>query len=357
MPHRIFAGDPAWIAPLDRLERRRISSRHNPFFATSEAALFVATRDGEPVGRISAQVNSRYLARHNNDVGHFGFYETIDDEAVSAILLDTAAEWLRSRGMLRMEGPFNLSINEECGLLVDGFETRPTVMMPHSARWQAPLIQQAGFAAVMDLHAFRFDTDRPPRIVAWLSEAARHDSAVSIRSFSKRDLDADWATMIEIFNDAWYDNWGFVPFSPDDIRYLFGELRPFFRDHYGKFVCLDGRPVGFALAAPNINEIIAGFGGRLFPLNWAKLVYALGFEKFRSGRLPLLGLRREFQGQLRGAGMFAALMKSAIEDVSRYRLDWMEFSWVLASNRPLVTFLRSTTGEPAKNYRIFGREL
>ncbi len=342
-----------YVPPLRHDERRRLSRTRNPFFRQAQAEFFLAWRDGRPVGRISAQVNARYLARHGDARGHFGFFDSVDDRQVADALLDAAAGWLRARGMRGMVGPFNLSINEECGLLVEGFDTAPAVMMPYSAPWQGRLAE-GRLAPEMDLHAYRMSPRNIPPLIRWLADAALADPAVTIRCFDTRRFDDELALMVDIFNDAWRDNWGFVPFEVADLRFLFGELKPFFRPHYGKFVCVDGVPVGFAIGVPNINEIIADFDGRLLPLNWLKLILALGLERFRSGRLPLLGLRKPFQGTTRGAALFAALVKVSVDDVAAYRLDWIEFSWILASNKPLITFLDAHFGPPSQIYRLYG---
>jgi len=355
LPQVVLPSGSAYVPPLRLTERTRLSRTRNPFFKHSEAEFFIAFRNGQPVGRISAQVNSRHLARHKDGQGQFGFFESIDDQSVANALLNHAARWLRERGMRGMTGPFNLSINEECGVLVQGFDNAPTVMMPYSAPWQGKLAEAAGLAPVMDLHAYRMSTQTIPPVIRWLADSAFADSAISIRSFDKRNFDAELAILVDIFNDSWYDNWGFIPFEVSDLHFLFGDLKLFLRSHYGKFVCIDGVPVGFAFAVPNINEIISNYNGRLLPLNWIKLVIALGLERFRTGRLPLLGLRKEYQGSSRGAALFAALVKVSIEDIRAYRLDWIEFSWILASNRPLITFLNAHFGLPSQIYRLYGR--
>lgn len=355
VPRLTLPTDAPYVAPLRYTERRRFSRRHNPFFSRSQAEFFLAWRGGRPVGRISAQVNAPYLAHHTDGRGQFGFIDTVDEQEVVDALLNCAATWLRERGIRGMVGPFNLSINEECGLLLEGFETAPAIMMPYSAPWQGRLVETAGLVPEMDLHAYRMSTRNIPPMFEWLADLAHVDQAITIRNFDTRHFDEELALLADIFNDAWSDNWGFVPFEVADLRFLFGELKPFFRSHYGKFVYVDGAAAGFALAVPNVNEIIADFDGRLLPFNWIKLTARLGLERFRSGRLPLLGLRKPFQGTLRGTTIFAAMMKASIEDFRAYRLDWAEFSWILASNKPLITFLNAHLGPPSQIYRLYGR--
>lgn len=356
VPRLTLPREAPYTPPLRHAERRRLSRAHNPFFARSQAELFLAWRDCQPVGRISAQVNERYLARHADGRGHFGFFDSINDQEVAKALIEAAAGWLRARGMRGMSGPFNLSINEECGLLVEGFETAPAVMMPYSAPWQGGLAQASGLAPEMDLHAYRMSPQKIPPLIRWLADTALTDSTVTIRQFDTRRFDDELALLVDIFNDAWSDNWGFVPFEVDDLRFSFGELKPFFRSKYGRFIYVDGAAAGFGLSVPNINEIIAGFDGRLLPFNWLKLIVGLGFEHFRSGRLPLLGLRKRFQGTPRAASLFAALVKVAIDELRDYDIDWAELSWVLSSNKPLITFLNAHFGPPSQKYRLYGHD-
>lgn len=368
VPQRVFEGDPFYIPQLLSQERKRIAPK-NPFFRFADVALFVAyDATGAPVGRISAQINKRYLGVHRNLTGHFGFFDTIDDTQVANALVSSAANWLSERGMRRMEGPFNLSINEECGLLVDGFESAPAMMMPHSRRWQAGQLENCGLTPVMNMHSFRMDSFKPPEKLIWLAEDGLDEKRVMVRSFDKKRMTAEIALMVDIFNDAWSENWGFVPLTADELEYGMHELLPFMRGHYGQFGFIDDRPVGFVLVLPNLNDIIAGFDGKLLPFNWAKLLWALSTERFTSGRMPLLGLRRACQGSIEGTRLFAALIREHFRYFQPY-LDrysgrtghqkggWIELSWILETNKPLLTFLRSTYGKPHKTYRIYGKDI
>lgn len=369
VPDAVFAGDPHYIPPLRMNERRRLARRSNPFFRFADVEMFVAfNAHGVPVGRISAQINRRYLEHHGNAVGHFGFFETVDDGDVAAALLQNASQWLAERGVLRMEGPFNFSINEESGLLIDGFESPPAMMMPHARRWQSGYLEADGFSPVMDLYAFRVGTSGVwPAQLEWLAEAALSSSRITVRSLDRRRFDDEIAVMADIFNDAWQHNWGFVPFSAEEIAYMLAPLRPFIRGRYGKFVCVDGQPVGFMLMLPDANSLIERFGGYLLPFNWMSLAHAMVFERFSRARLPLLGLRQAFQGGIQGAQLFAAMLSVHSRDFHPYleahkrrrpgSPAWLELSWVLASNKPLVTFLRAHLDAPAKTYRVYGREI
>jgi GNAT superfamily N-acetyltransferase len=221
------------------------------------------------------------------------------------------------------------------------------------------MLEAAGLAPEMDLYAYRIDPFAPPELVMRiLHRAAMQNPRITVRSFDRKNLRAELAVMVDIFNDAWRENWGYLPLTKEEFEYLLGDLRLFFRGYYGTFVCWDGVPVGFCLIVPDVNGIIAEFDGRLMPLNWLRLIYSLTFNRFRSMRMPLLGLRRSFQGTLLGTQIFAALYTQAMAPLRRVpSLSWLEFSWVLASNRPLVTFLHSILGNPVKTYRIYAGAL
>jgi len=357
VPYAVFAQDPMWVAPLDFLERRRISKRHAPFFTFGEAALFIAYRGGQPVGRISAQVNRRHLERHRDGVGHFGFFDCIQDPEVAQALVAAAADWLRRRGLTRMVGPMNFSLNEECGCLVSGFDTAPAVLMTHARPWTGPLLERAGLAKEIDLFAYRLVPDRLPQRVHDIANLARKSREVSIRQIDMRRYGEEVRTLVDIFNDAWSENWGFVPFSPAEIDALLAEMRPLFRGEYGRFVLFNGEPVGMMIGLPNLNQVIASFHGKLLPFNWAKLMWALKRHRFRSARVPLAGVRKAYQSTPVGGMLVALMVADFIEQTRPYGLEWAEFSWVLETNKRAVSQVEMACGPPVKTYRIYGKSL
>jgi hypothetical protein len=357
VPFAIFSGDPAWVPPLNFLERRRISRSHAPFFTFGNAELFLVYRGGRPVGRISAQVNSRYLELHGDYCGHFGFFDCMNDPQAAQALVDAAATWLRGRGLSSMVGPMNFSLNEECGCLVAGFDTPPAMLMTHARPWTGQLLEQAGLSKRIDLHAYRLVPHRLPQSICAIAERTRHRSGVSVRPFDMRRYAEEVHTLVDIFNDAWKHNWGFVPFSPAEIDALLAEMRPLFRGEYGRFVLLNDEPVGVMVGLPNINEAIASFAGRLLPFNWLKLLWLLKRERIRTARVPLLGIRRAYQSTPIGGELLALLIAEFIQQMQAYDLDWVEFSWVLETNKPMVTLAERVAGSPAKTYRIFSKSL
>ena len=358
VPKIVYAGDHNFIPQLDLLEKQRIHPKKAPFFTFGEAAFFVAYRGAAPVGRITAQVNRRHLEFHRDNTGHFGFFDCADDPEATRALLTAAAEWLKSQGLSRMMGPFSFSINEECGCLITGFDSAPAMLMPHGAPHIARSLEAYGFSKVIDLFAYRTKPDRLPPRIAQLADRAARFGEVALRHFDMRRYRAEIDLLVDIYNDAWSDSWGFVPFSTAEIDSLAHELRPFFRNEYGRFLMIEGREVGFAVGLPDLNGIIASFRGRLLPFNWLKLIWTMKRETWRTGRIPFLGVRRAWRTTPRGSALVVLLVKDLVEQASaRYDLDWAEYSWVRETDSRMVSLGEAIAGPPAKTYRIFARSI
>jgi hypothetical protein len=357
VPYTVFAHDPAWVPPLDFMERRRISPRKAPFFTFGEVAPFVAYRGKQPVGRISAQVNRRHLDLYKDGVGHFGFFDCCSDPEVAQALIAKAAEWLRGRGLARMVGPMSFSLNDECGCLVSGFDTPPAILMTHARPWTGPLLEQSGLVKEMDLFAYRIIPTRLPQRVYDVAGLARQVRGLSIRQMDMRRYAEEVHTLVDIFNDAWSQNWGFVPFSPAEIDALLAEMRPLFRGEYGRFLMFNDEPVGVIVALPNINEVLARFHGKLLPFNWLKLLLALKRQRIRTARVPLLGIRKVYQSTPTAGMMLALLIAESIEAIGAYKIDWVEFSWVLETNKRMISLAEMAAGPPVKTYRLYGKTL
>jgi len=357
VPFFVYAKDPNWIPQLNLLEKQRISKRA-PFFTFGEAAFFVAWRGKDPVGRISAQINRRHLETHGDNTGHFGFFDCADDGEAASALVEAAASWLKAKGLTRMMGPLSLSINEECGCLISGFDTPPAMLMPHGGPWMGPLLERAGLSKEMDLFAYRTAPRQLPPRIAQLAERAARFEKVSLRYFDMRRYRSEIELLVNIYNDAWSDSWGFVPFSTPEIDALAAELRPFFRNEYGRFLMIDGQEVGFAVGLPDINGIIAKFRGRLFPFNWIKLIWAMKRETWRTARIPFLGIRRAWRTTPRGSALVVLLVKELVIQAStRYKLDWAEYSWIREVDTRMVSLGEAIAGPPAKTYRIYAKAI
>ncbi len=357
LPATIHSDDPGWIAPLAIQERRRISPRGNPFFDFGEAELLIAWRGDTAVGRISAQVNRRHLAHHDDATGHFGFFDCANDPEAARLLVQAAGSYLRERGMRRMVGPLSFSINEEVGLLVDGFDTPPAFLMGHTAPWSAALLEQAGLTKEIDLLAYRLRPSEVPAAVKRLAGLATRSGRVSVRRFDMRNYRSEIETLIDVFNDAWSDNWGFVPFARTEIDALISETRFLLRGKYGRFLLLDGEPVGVMLALPDLNEVTKGSKGRLLPTAWMRLLGTCWRDSWRTARIPLLGLRKRLRGDAAAPAMLALLVAEFLDESRDYALDWVELSWVLETNRSMNKLARLAAGAPAKTYRVYSQTL
>jgi hypothetical protein len=358
MPARIHAGDRHWVQPLmfERLEH--LNPKKNPYFEHAEVAFWLALRNDRPVGRISAQVDRLHLERHQDATGQFGFLEAEDDPEVFAALFEAAGSWLVARGMRRATGPFSLSINDESGLLTDGFETPPYLMMGHGPRYYGPRVEEQGFRKARDLIAYAFDVAAPPperarRMYARLSRGA----GLSFRPIEMRRFDQELETIVEIFNDAWSDNWNFVPMTPAEVRYMGKNLKPIVRAEYAWIGETDGEPAAMVVTLPNVNEAIADLGGRLLPFGWAKLLWRLKVRGTRSARMPLMGVRKQYQGTAKGAALALGVIEAVRGWHAEHGAQEAELSWVVEDNRPTHEIIAMVGGRPYKTYRVYEKSL
>ncbi|PWE34137.1 hypothetical protein DDZ14_02340 [Maritimibacter sp. 55A14] len=361
LPYRAYGGMDAWRPPL-RFERAaQIDPKRNPALARMEHELMLAWRGGEVVGRIAALVNPAHLDRHGDATGHFGFLDTLgpDSEAVAA-LTEAAGAWLGARGMERIAGPFNFSVNEECGLLVDGFDTPPVMMMPHGRPDYAPTLEALGFAKQMDMYAYmcRFaDSYHVPPAVQRMKDGFLRDPALEIRPLDMKNYRGEIETVLDIFNDAWSQNWGFVPFTADQIGHLAQELKPLVRADALWIAMIEGEAAGFTLILPDLNEVIDGLDGHLLPFGWAQLIWGLKVRGTRRGRLPLAGLRRRYHKTRRGMLAMTGSCEAAFAAAHARGMREIEASWILETNRDLLNLVNLYEAPRYKTYRIYGKAL
>jgi hypothetical protein len=358
LPWAIYRDDPAWIPPLLLERREHLDPRKNPFFETAATRFWLALRDGRPVGRISAQVNRAYLARHGDATGHFGMLEAEDDPAVFRALLGAAEDWLKGQGMRRALGPFNLSINEECGLLVEGFEYPPSMLMGHAKPYYAARLEALGYRKAKDLICYRYDaaSEMPPAVAHLLGKTARAER-LKVRALDFSRYEADLATIMEIFNDAWADNWGFVPMSQAELRHMAKALKPIVRPQSIAIAELDGRPVAMAIGLPNVNEAIADLDGRLLPFGWMKLLWRLKVKTPKTARVPLMGVRKAYHGSLLGAALAIAVIERIWQGQTAMGVVGGELSWILEDNLAMRRMIEQFGGVAYKTYRIYERGL
>ena len=358
LPWSIYRDDPNWVPPLLMERRDHLNPKKNPFFQRAEAKFWLALQDGHPVGRISAQVNQAHLERHRDDCGQFGMLEAEDRPEIFEALLGAAEGWLRERGMKRVTGPFSLSINEESGLLVKGFEHPPSLMMGQAPRYYGPRVEACGYRRVQDLICYRYPSslELPEKTTQPLRRMAEKEGLV-VRALDMRRYEADLAVIVDIFNDAWQTNWGFIPMTRDDVRHLAKELKPIVRPQGIAIAELQGEPVAMAITLPNLNEAIADLNGRLLPFGWAKLLWRLKVKTTRSVRLPLMGVRSRYHGSRLGAMLAFAVIERVRQEQLKLGVEVGELSWILEENRPMCHMIEHFGGEPYKTYRVYAREL
>jgi hypothetical protein len=352
----IYRDDPAFVRPLD-LELKDRLSRKNPFFAHATGTCFAAFRDGKPIGRVTAQIDRAHIDRHQDGAGFFGFLDTVDDADVSKALLDRAGNWLVDRGMQRMRGPISLNINEELGCLVEGFDTPPMVLMPHHRAYQGGLIEKAGLTKLKDFYAWRYSVGDVPKRAVKAHEEIAGLPEVTTRTVNMKDLESEVRIVMDIFNDAWMDNWGFVPLTEGELRKLAADLKLFLVPELTRVVSIDGEPAAFAIVLPNINEAMRDLGGKLFPLGLPKLLWRLKVEKPKTARLALLGIRRKYRHVRKYAGLSTYLYVEMNKAGQRRGVQWGELSWTVEDNGPVNVGIKFMGGKIYKKYRVYERML
>lgn len=353
----VFADDPAWVPPLEFDLRARLTPAKNPFFLRGEVTLFTAWRDGELVGRCSAQVDHEHLRIHDDGTGFFGFFDTLDDDEAGRRLIEAAAQWLARRGMTRMRGPLSLNMNEEVGVLVDGFDDPPMVLMGHSRRWQDRVAQAAGLEKAKDLFAWRFEVGKIPKRALRAWEKVREMPEVRLRTVEPKKMDRELAIIMDIFNDAWKDNWGFVPATEAEVKKTGEELRLILDRDIAFIAEIDDRPVGMCVALPNLNEVIRDFDGKLGPVQIGKLLWRLKVKRPKTGRLMMLGIRSELRGVKKYGGLSHAMYVEVAKRGEKLGYEWGELSWTLEDNAPVNLGIRSMGAKVYKTYRVYERAI
>jgi len=354
----IFADDPHWVQPLTFERLDHLDQAKNPFLRAIEIRYWLAWRGDQPVGRISAQINRRHLERHGDATGHFGFLDAFDDPEIFAALTASAEAWLREGGMRRIAGPFSLSINDESGLLVDGFDTPPSMMMGHARSYYAPRLEELGYSKVKDLIAYDVDATVPwPATTQRMIVRFGASAGVRIRPLDMRRYREEISTICRIFNDAWTDNWGFIPFGEDEAAYLAKSIRPLVTAESFAVGEIDGQPAGMIVTLPNLNETIAGLDGRLLPLGWLRLLWRLKVRGVRSGRMPLMGIARRLHGTPKGAALALGMIDRIRAHYCALGYRHGELSWVLEDNRAVQAVIAATAAVPYKRYRIYAKAL
>lgn len=355
LPWSVYNNDPHWVPPL-LLERKDALAPKQPVFQHLNWQGFVAWRDGQPVGRISAQVDQLHLDRYQDDTGFFGLLEAIDDTSVFAALFENAEAWLKQQGIREVRGPFGLNINQEVGLLVDGFETSPYFMMTHARPYYGAAVEACGYDKAADLFAYLISAEfKPPKVMASLF--ARLKQRIQIRPLSRQHTARDLSILRDIFNDAWADNWGFLPFQEEEFQAIGKEMLMLIPPDFIQIAEMDGEPVAFIVLLPNLNEAINDLNGRLLPFGWLKLLHRLKFSYPRTARIPLMGVRKRFHNTRFGPGLALSVVEALREPGLRKGIEEVEMSWILESNAAMKNIIDTLGGRQSKRYRVYQKTL
>jgi GNAT superfamily N-acetyltransferase len=357
VPFALHRRHPQWVAPLIFERMQFLDRSKNPYFEHAEAEYFIAERDGEPVGRISAQVDTRWDEYQGGSDGMFGFFETADDPAVAAALLDAASEWVADRGRARILGPMDFTTNDEIGILVEGYERRPMILEPWHPPHYRELIEGRGYAKTMDLLMWWLalgelkQGDQFDPAIHEAATQALEKEGITIRNMRKRELADEVRRFMDVYNEAWGDNWGFVPITQAEVEFQAKNLKPVLDENWAYMAEKDGEVIGAALSLPDINQVLARLNGRLLPLGWLR--FLLGRRRIDEIRVFALGVKHAYQHTGVAAGLYLKHLATADPD----GIDRGEMGWILEVNEPMNRAMEGMGGTVVKRYRLYEKAL
>jgi len=358
---RAQAHNPRWTPALDMEAHEFFDPKHSPFAKENEIECYVALRGGEPVGRIAAIVNRAHLAHHNDQTGHFGFIEAIDDRDVFAALTDEASRFLAARGLTRIMGPFSASINHEVGLLIEGFDETHMVRTNYAPPYYARHLEALGFAKAMDVIAFAMDTgdvlEEPMRRIRALHAAWKHRDELKTYGLTYRTWRPSFKRLLGIFNDAWSENWGAVPISGAEVDYIAKLMLPVIKPSWIRIAEWQGEPIGIVAMIPNANEAFATLKGKLLPFGWLKLMTRIHVTGTRTARLPMAGIVQKWRNTRVGQMAMNRLMMETALTARKHNIRQVEISWVLETNRFAIQGVEMFGARPIRKFRIYERAL
>jgi len=363
LAYRLNRDDPNWVPPLRAEVVELLTPGKNPFHEHAKVQLFLARRGERVVGRISAHYDELALAQPPElgmgpGAGNWGLLEA-EDEATAHALIAQAEQWLRDQGMTRVLAPISLSIWEEPGLLVQGHDHPPTIMMGHDdPRYQA-WVESAGYSKAKSLFTYHLAVDKGfPELVNRIVASGEKNARIKVRTMDKSQIAREVAIVVRILNDAWSANWGFVPFTENEVAYAAKKLAPMILEGANMVAEYDGEPVAFMLSLPDVNERLKNMNGRLFPFNWIRLLWWLRNPQSHTFRVPLMGVVRRLQSS-RLASQLAFMMIEHIRRyaVSRHGAKRAEVGWVLEDNQGMVAIADAIDSKVNKEYRIYGKQL
>lgn len=350
LPDKLYSQDKFYVRQLTRELRKHFSTR-NPFFMHADVTYFLAKKDGDMLGRIASIINRRHIDFHHENTGFFGFFESVNRPEVSSALLHAVSENLKIQGMSTMRGPMNFSTNEECGLLIEGFHMTPILMTPYNHSYYGNLLEQAGMNKAKDLYAYILDIpdDLPEKIHRIANIATK--KGIHVRPLNKRTFEQDMMIFKEVYNSAWAENWGFIPLTDEELRYLGHNLKPVLAPELTMIAEKDGHPVGFMGLLPDFNFVLKHMNGRINPLTVLKALYYS--RKIKDLRLLLLGIKSEY----RNRGVDALLFREGFKGVKKGKYKRVEFSWILEDNIAVQRLVEMIGGNLYKKYRIYEKNL
>jgi hypothetical protein len=358
VPFGLHRESEQWVPPLVFERMQFLDRRKNPWFEHGEAEFFLAERDGEPVGRISAHVDSRWDTYQGGSDAMFGFFETAEDPEVVRALFDAASEWAAAQGRERILGPMDFTTNDEIGILIEGFERQPMILEPWHPPYYGRLIEAEGFAKAMDVLMWELrmgqlkEGERVDPSIHAAAEKALHDEGITIRNMRKRDMAAEVRRFMDVYNEAWGDNWGFVPITDAEVEFQAKNLKQVLDEEWTFMAEKDGEVVGAALTLPDINQVMAKLNGRLLPFGWAK--FLLGKRKIDRLRVFALGVKHDYRHTGVAAGLYLEHIKlAAVPD----KIHWGEMGWILETNKPMNRAMEGMGGKIVKKYRLYERPL
>jgi len=353
--YRIYREDPYWVAPL-LMDLKKVFTKANPLFEHAAMELWVARREGEDVGRIMGLVDRHYLKVSKEPAAFFGFFESIDDSEVSRGLFQAALDWARQQGQKRLIGPMNPTTNDECGLLVAGFDSSPVFMMPYNPAYYARLVEAEGLRKAKDLLAFHIDLANIPmeRLSRIAGKVKQRLKNVAFRAITKKSLGRDLVKVKEVYNAAWQENWGFVPMTDAEMDFMAERLKPLLMEGLVWLAEVGTDPVGFLLAMPDYNTALKPLKGRLLtPKLLGFLPYLLGWKHPSRTRVLTLGVKEEY----RGRGLESALLIEGLKVGFESGVRESEASWILEDNVMMCRVMEAVGGRPYKTYRLYEREV
>ncbi|RKQ71552.1 hypothetical protein DES40_0877 [Litorimonas taeanensis] len=359
LPYSLYRADSNWRAPL-RFERsEQFSVKKNPG-APTERALFLAYHGAKCVGRIAAFINEYHDEHCNDNAGFFGYLDCAVTEGLTETLLKSAEDWLISKGRQQMIGPAQWSVNEECGLLIEGFDTPPVVMMPYGRPDYKTAYESFGLLKATDMFAFQADLSAGyPRskFLQSLLNYADKNKSITWRSLDMSKFRQEVDLIMDIFNDAWSENWGFVPFSDEQISHMAKEIRPLIFKEGLWIGYIDGEPAAFICMIPDLNELTKGLNGKLLPFGWAKLVWRLKVSGAKQSRIPLMGLRKKHQNTRKGLSLVAQLCETVFAAGRVKGFTHCELSWILEDNEGMIGICEQAAAQAYKTYRMYKKDL